>query len=81
MIERFKYIIQAVAIERDDSTGEIIREIPAQPVNAYNINQAVQVMSEFEHRLQPQGGEVNGNGTGDGGEHHMRQPEVSGKQA
>jgi hypothetical protein len=51
MIEPFKYILQAVAIERDDDTGRIVREIPAEPVFVYSAAEAMEAVTKFEENL------------------------------
>jgi hypothetical protein len=59
MIEPFKYIIQPVAIERDDG-GRVTREIPGEMVSVYNAEQAVEAITEFEQQLAVFVAEQNG---------------------
>jgi hypothetical protein len=50
MIEPFKYLIQPVALERDPD-GHIVREVSAEPVAVYSLEQAVALIERFELEL------------------------------
>lgn len=50
MIEPFKYLIQPVAIERSEE-GVIVREIPAETIAVYSLEQATQAIETFEANL------------------------------
>lgn len=50
-IEPFKYLVQPVAVERDDN-GRVVREMPAEVVSVYSAEQAVQAITEFESTLE-----------------------------
>jgi hypothetical protein len=57
LIEPFKYLIQPVAIERDES-GRITGEKPAQVLVVYSAAEAVTAIEQFEqelHRLNEEG--------------------------
>jgi hypothetical protein len=49
-IEPFKYLIQAVAIERDDA-GRIVAERIAEVVTVFNAEQAAEAVREFERAV------------------------------
>jgi hypothetical protein len=51
MIEPFKYLIQPVAVERDEA-GRIVAERPAQTLAVYSAAEAVQAIEQFEQELQ-----------------------------
>lgn len=50
-IRPFKYLLQPVAVEQDDETGRLLRELPAEPVTVYNGEQALKAIEEFEMQL------------------------------
>jgi hypothetical protein len=50
-VEPFKYLIQAVAVERDDETGRIVKEHPAQVVTVFTAEDAARAVQEFEKTL------------------------------
>lgn len=86
MLEPFKYMIQCVAIERDEQ-GQIVREVPAETQSAYRVEQAQEIITKFQQEIarlnsegqpQLQGGMPDGNGTGDGNQDYVRQSQVSG---
>jgi len=76
MLETLKYLIQPVAIERDEN-GRILREVPGETKSAYSLEQIQQLVAEFEQAIvnANQGGEDAGqrsNGVAD----QLRQPSV-----
>ena len=77
MYEPFKYVVQCVAIERDEQ-GNVVREMPAEPANTYNIDQIQALIQKFHEELANMnaGGSANGNGNGAGNQDHLRQSEV-----
>jgi hypothetical protein len=82
MIEPFKYLIQPVAIERDEN-GRILREIPGEILSVYSATQAETAIKEFEtqlDQLNEQGGKDAGDRNGGVGD-HVRQPELPGQRA
>lgn len=50
MIEPFKYMIQPVALERDES-GRVIREIPGEILSVYSAEKAAEAIESFEEQL------------------------------
>jgi hypothetical protein len=60
MIEPLKYLLQAVAYERDAETGRVLREIPSETLIVYTADQAAQTIMLFEQSLaaQQNGGAV-----------------------
>ena len=67
-VEPFKYLIQPVAIERDESSGRVTREIPGEVLTVFTAEDAQRAVTEFEATLaQLTEGSLNGKGTeGDG---------------
>jgi hypothetical protein len=49
-LEPFKYIVQPVALERDED-GKVVREVPAEPVSAYSVEQVLELVRAFEDQL------------------------------
>ena len=75
MIEPFKYLLQPVAIERNDE-GRIVREMPGEVIAVYSREQAVEAIEMFENKLK----EIQDAGSGsNGAQDHVRQPVVSGE--
>jgi hypothetical protein len=54
LIEPFKYILQIVALERDDETGKIVREVPSEPFVAYAPEQIINAVLKFEDQIVQQ---------------------------
>lgn len=50
-IRPFKYLLQAVAVEVDNDSGRLLREIPAEPVTVYSAEQAVEVIEGIEKQI------------------------------
>jgi hypothetical protein len=50
-VEPFKYLLQPVAVERDDKTGRIIREMPGEVIAVFSASQAVEAIAEFEKQI------------------------------
>jgi hypothetical protein len=50
-VEPFKYLLQPVAVERDDETGRIVKEHPAQVVTVFTAEDAARAVVEFEKAL------------------------------
>lgn len=81
MIEPFKYLIQPVAIERDD-TGRVTREMPGEVFNVFSAAQAAEAIVEFEAQIEKLNEEAQDAGDGsNGAQHRVRQPKVSGERA
>lgn len=55
MIRPFKYLLQAVAVEQDDETGRLTREIPSEPVVVYSAEQAAETILEIERGIAAMG--------------------------
>jgi hypothetical protein len=53
MLEPFKYLIQPVAIDRDQD-GNIIREVAGETVAVYSLQQATALIERFELELAAQ---------------------------
>jgi hypothetical protein len=49
-LEPFKYLVQPVAIERDDN-GRIAREVPGETLNFYEIAAIPEALRQFEQQL------------------------------
>jgi hypothetical protein len=78
-IEPFKYMIQPVAIERDDA-GQVRREIPGEVLNVYSLAQAMEAITAFEQQLkQMTEGSDNGSSSNNNDGSDVRQPELSGQ--
>lgn len=78
-VEPFKYMIQPVAIERDDA-GQIRREIPGEVVSVYSLTQAIEAITMFEEQLkQMTQRSDNGSNPNDSDRSDVRQPELSGE--
>jgi hypothetical protein len=83
MIEPFKYLIQAVCVERDES-GRIVAEKTGEILHVYSAAQAVEAITEFEAQLERLGKEKEGDDASRNGERRddqLRQPIVSGEQS
>jgi len=84
-LEPFKYIVQCVAIERDEQ-GNVVREVPAEAQNAYQTEHINEIIRKFQeeiarlNRQSPQSSEGSENGSrdSDGHQDYVRQSEVSG---
>jgi hypothetical protein len=59
VIERLKFLLQPVAIERDDD-GKIVREMPAEVITVYSAEQAALAVTEFEAALAEMAAQANG---------------------
>lgn len=62
MIEPLKYLLQPVAYERDNETGRVLREIPAETVVVYSAEQAAAAIEKFENGLVEAQAAMNGAG-------------------
>lgn len=64
-VRPFKYLLQAVAIEVDDDTGKLVREVYSETVTVYDAEQAAKAITEIEEQIAAAGvetaaGETNG---------------------
>jgi hypothetical protein len=50
-VEPFKYLLQPVALERDEETGRVLREIPGQPVTVFSAEACMEAAELFERGL------------------------------
>lgn len=81
MPEPFKYLIQPVAIERDEN-GQVRREIPGEVLSVYSLEQAVEAITTFEEQLKKLSERSeNGNRIDDRDRDNVRQSELSREQA
>jgi len=83
-LEPLKYLIQPVAIERDTDTGRIVREVPAETMTVYSVEEAAALIVKFESDIgefnsREGGGENAGDGN-NGVAHSVRQPDLSREQ-
>lgn len=78
MIEAYKWLIQPIAIERDDETGRVTRELPGQVVTVFTADDAARAVTEFEAAIQQlqEGASDASNGDGRVAD-HLRQPNMS----
>jgi len=76
VIEPFKYLIQPVALERDEH-GRVIAERIAQPVTAYNLTQVTKVVYDFEQEIE----RLNQEGAQHGGQDNGRAEAVVAERA
>jgi len=60
MLEPLKYLVQPVAVERDDRTGRLTREVPAAVLTVYDADQAADVIHSFEASLHGLAADLNG---------------------
>jgi len=79
-IEPFKYLIQPVAVERDE-TGRIVRELPGEVATVYGVAEAIACVEQFERAIsEMDGGEMNGSRPRVGDKDQLRQSELSGER-
>lgn len=57
-IEPLKFLLQPVAYERDDETGRVVREIPAQVFTVFSAEEAAFAVNEFVKAIYSQNGAV-----------------------
>jgi len=50
MLEPFKYLLQPVALERDQD-GQIIREVPGETMHLYTLEQLAGAVEQWETQL------------------------------
>jgi hypothetical protein len=79
MIEPFKYLIQPVALERDEG-GQIKREVPGEVISVYSVAQAMEAITEFETLIEQQREGIYASGDSNGEPNQLRQPIMPGER-